>query len=84
MEFTPIIIKLLIYVTLILFALAVSLVSAISIGAIPAICGIFCKKKTLGWIGFAACSVLAMVVGAIPAQIASIIFTVLIVKDSQN
>ena len=55
-----------------------------AIGAIPLMCGMLRKKKGLGWIGFAVCFALYWMNGLLLAQIASVVFTFLIVKDNKN
>ena len=77
-----------IYFLVFLFILITSLVSSVfyglAIGAIPLICGFFCKKKGLGWIGLAVCFALYWLHGLFLAQIASAIFVVCILKSRKK
>ena len=88
MEMLPMILVLLIYLVLIIYLFISSLVTtaicAVAIGVIPLICGLCCKKKALGWVGFAVCLALYWMNGFFLAQLASIIFTFFIVKDGKK
>ena len=70
--------------TAIIASLISNLLIGVAIGAIPLMCGFIKKKQSLGWGGFAASIALYWFFGFWLAQIASAIFTFLIVKDRKK
>ena len=76
------------YFAIIGIAVIISILSQLifgaAIGAIPLMCGLIKKKKALAWIGFGAAIALYWLVGFLPAQIASIVFTYFIIKDEKK
>ena len=87
MEVIAILFVFVFYLAMIGIAVAISILSqlifAAAIGAIPLMCGLVKKKKGLAWIGFGVAIALYWLIGFLPAQIASIVFTFFIVKDKK-
>ena len=87
MEVIAILFVFVFYFAMICIAVAMSILSqlifAVAIGAIPLMCGLVKKKKGLAWIGFGVAIALYWLIGFLPAQIASIVFTFFIVKDKK-
>lgn len=88
MEVIAILFVFVFYFAIIGIAVAISILSqllfAATIGAIPLMCGLVKKKKGLAWIGFGVAIALYWLIGFLPAQIASAVFTYLIIKDEKK
>ena len=88
MEVIIVLFVFLFYLLMIGVAVISSLISqlfiGVAIGAIPVMCGFVKKKQGLGWAGLALSVVLYWFFGFWLAQIASAVFTFLIIKDDKK